>query len=98
MGSGGRKRKLQGVEEEIIGEIDKGNYSNRQEIADMIQEKHGIKVSLPVVARLLKKGAFEMWFSCGESRYSQTAGFFHRSPSPSNGKGKNGQSSAFDAS
>jgi transposase len=60
MGSGGRKRKLQDVEEDIITEVDKGNYSSRQEIADMIQEKHGIKVSLPVIGRLLKKGALSV--------------------------------------
>jgi transposase len=60
MGSGGRKRKLEGVEEDIITEIDKGSYSTRQEIVDMIQEKYGIKVSLPVVGRLLKKGALNV--------------------------------------
>ena len=54
-GGRGPKRKLASVEEEIIKEIDGSNYHTRQEIADMIQEKYGIKVSLPAVGRLLKK-------------------------------------------
>jgi transposase len=57
VGGGGRKRKLIDVEEEIIEEINNNNYHSRQEIADMIQEKYEIKVSLPVIGRLLKKTA-----------------------------------------
>ena len=52
---GGRKRKLGDVEESIIEEIGNNNYHSHQQIADMIQEKYGIKVSLPVIGRLLKK-------------------------------------------
>jgi transposase len=55
--SGGRKRKLAEVEEAIIEEINNGSYHSHQQIADMIYEKHGIKVSLPVISRLLKKTA-----------------------------------------
>ena len=54
---GGRKRKLRYVEGPIIEEICNNNYHSHQQIADMIQEKYGIKVSLPVISRLLKKTA-----------------------------------------
>ena len=52
---GGRKRKLGDLEGSIIEEIDNNNYHSHQQIADIIQEKYGIKVSLPVIGRLLKK-------------------------------------------
>jgi len=52
---GGRKRKLNDFEGEIIEEINSNNYHCHQQIADMIHEKYGIKVSLPVISRLLKK-------------------------------------------
>jgi transposase len=55
VGGGGRKRKLVDVEDSIIKEINSNNYHSHQQIADMIQEKYGIKVSLPVISRLLKK-------------------------------------------
>ncbi len=54
---GGRKRKLVDVEEQIIGELEKGNYHTRQQVADMVWEKFQIKVSLPAIGRLLKKTA-----------------------------------------
>jgi len=52
---GGRKRKLGEVEGSIIEEISNNNYHSHQQIADMILAKYGIKVSLPVIGRLLKK-------------------------------------------
>ena len=55
VGGGGRKRKLVDVEDAIIEEINDNNYHSHQQIADMIWEKFGIKVSLPVISRLLKK-------------------------------------------
>lgn len=54
---GGRKRKLADFEGSIVEEINSGTYHTHQQIADMIQEKYGIKVSLPVIGRLLKKTA-----------------------------------------
>jgi transposase len=54
-GSGGRKGKLVDFEQAIVDEIRENNYHSHQQIADMIEEKHGIKVSLPAVGRLLKK-------------------------------------------
>ena len=55
----GRKRKTAGVEEQIVAELEQGNYHTRQQIADMIREKFQITVSLPAVGRLLKKTASE---------------------------------------
>jgi transposase len=55
VGGGGRKRKLLDVEDAIIEEINSNSYHSHQQIADMIQEKYEIKVSLPVISRLLKK-------------------------------------------
>jgi transposase len=57
VGGGGRKSKLADVEKSIIEEINNNNYHSHQQIADMIQEKYGIKVSLPAISRLLKKTA-----------------------------------------
>ena len=54
--SGGNvKSKLSNIEDIIITEIETGNYSNRQQIIDMIYEKHGIKTSLTALSKLLKK-------------------------------------------
>lgn len=55
VGGGGRKSKLSDIEAEIISEINRNNYRSRQQIADMIKENFGINVSLPAIARLLKK-------------------------------------------
>jgi transposase len=52
---GGRKRKLAGIEQGIIDEINAGNYHSRQQIVDMIEEKFGIRTSTSAVGRLLKK-------------------------------------------
>ena len=54
----GRKRKLEDVEAAIIEEVNTNNYHTRQQVADMILEKHGISISLPAVGRLLKKTTF----------------------------------------
>jgi transposase len=52
---GGRKSKLTDVEIPILEEIKSGAYHSHQQIADKIKKKYGIKVSLPVIGRLLKK-------------------------------------------
>ena len=52
---GGRKSKVRDVEKEIIDEINAGQYHTRQQISDMIYEKHGIKISVNAVGELLKK-------------------------------------------
>ena len=51
----GRKSKTSGSEAEIVAEIEKGNYHTRQQIADMIEEKFHVRVSVATVGRLLKK-------------------------------------------
>jgi len=53
--SGGRKRKMADIEEAIIEEVEKNDYHTQQQIADMIAEKYGLKVSSRTVGRLLKK-------------------------------------------
>jgi transposase len=55
VGGGGGQRKLSSFEAEIIKEIETGSYTNRQQIADMIQERHGIKVCLNTISNFLKK-------------------------------------------
>lgn len=57
IGKGGRRRKLMDVEEEIVCEVENNNYHSQQQIADMVQEKFGIKVSANTIKRLLKKTA-----------------------------------------
>ena len=51
----GRKSKFKDIESEIISEIENGNYQTLQQIADMVYDKYGIKVSIMSVSRLLKK-------------------------------------------
>ena len=51
----GRRSKLKDIESQIVEEIEKGNYQTLQQIADMIQEKFEIRVSIMAVSRLLKK-------------------------------------------
>lgn len=57
IGGGGRKSKTADVEEAIVEEINSNQYHSRQQIADMIFEKHGIKISVNAVGELLKKMA-----------------------------------------
>ena len=52
---GGRKSKLANLENVIIEEIESNNYHSRQQVADMIHEKHGIKISVSAVGKMLKK-------------------------------------------
>lgn len=55
----GRKSKTAEVEELILAELEKGNYHTHQQIADMIQEKFRISISVSAVGRLLKKTGYE---------------------------------------
>ena len=52
---GGRKAKSDGIEKDILNEIEKGNYHTQQQIADMIKEKFNVKMSVSAVGKLLKK-------------------------------------------
>ena len=51
----GRKSKTASVEDQILAELENGNYHTRQQIADMIKEKFQITVSLTAASQLLKK-------------------------------------------
>lgn len=53
----GRKAKSDGLEEQILSELESGNYHTRQQIADMIEEKYHVRMSRSSVGRLLKKTA-----------------------------------------
>lgn len=51
----GRKAKTSGIEEQILAELDSDNYHTRREIADMIEEKFHVRMSVSAVGRFLKK-------------------------------------------
>ncbi len=51
----GRVGKAAGIERQIMDELEKGNYYTRQQIADMINEKFHIKMSVSAVGNMLKK-------------------------------------------
>jgi transposase len=55
VGGGGGRGKLADIESAIIEEITQNDYHSRQQIADMVLEKYGIKVSRDSIRRLLKK-------------------------------------------
>ena len=54
----GSQSKIAGLEAEIVAEIEKNNYHTRQQIADMIEEKFHIHISVATVGRFLKKTTF----------------------------------------
>ena len=71
----GLKRKTSGLEAEIVAEIEKENYHTRQQIADMIEEKFHVHVSVASVGRLLKKKrnqAAKEWVVASKSRHRKT--------------------------
>jgi transposase len=51
----GRKSKFADIEQQVLEEINKGNYHTQQQIVDMVKEKFNVDVSLMAVSRLLKK-------------------------------------------
>lgn len=56
---GGRRAKSSGIEDEILSELESGNYHTRQQVADMIKDKFGISMSVSAVGKFLKKTASE---------------------------------------
>ena len=52
---GGRKSPLADYESAIIDEITNNAYHTKQQIADMVFEKYGIKVTQQAIGKLLKK-------------------------------------------
>lgn len=74
----GRKPKIEGLEEQILAELDSNDYHTRQEIVDMIEEKFHVRISRSTVGSLLKKRISmvkERVNSC-ESRPTKTEGVF----------------------
>jgi transposase len=51
----GRKRKTEGIEEQVWQELDTGKYSTHKQVADMLKEKFGISASVNLAARLMKR-------------------------------------------
>ena len=51
----GRKRKTEGIEEEVFRELDTGKYRTHKAVADMLNEKFGIKGSVNLAARLVRR-------------------------------------------
>jgi len=64
VGKGGRKGKLEDLEDAIVEEIESGDYRSRQQIVDMVYEKFGIKTSISAVSRLVKKNGVKR-LKCG---------------------------------
>ena len=54
-GGRGRKSLTADVEQQIVKELEEGSYHTRRQIADMIQDKFQIKISVSAVGKLLKK-------------------------------------------
>ena len=51
----GRKRKTDGIEEQVWAELDTGNYRTHKAVADMLKDKFDIDASLTLAARLMKR-------------------------------------------
>ncbi|MBO6294069.1 MAG: hypothetical protein J6N51_17705 [Selenomonas sp.] len=51
----GRKRKTDGIEEQVWAELDTGKYRTHKAVADMLKEKFGIDASVNLAARLMKR-------------------------------------------
>ena len=54
-GGRGRKSLTADVEQQIVKELEEGSYHTRRQIAEMIQDKFQIKISVSAVGKLLKK-------------------------------------------
>lgn len=61
----GRQGKCARIEQQILAELESGNFRTRQEIADMVEDKFHIKVSRSCIGRFLKKRRqmAEMWIT-----------------------------------
>lgn len=49
----GRKRKTEGIEEEVFAVLDKEEYENYQQVVDMLREKFGIVATRQLASRLV---------------------------------------------
>jgi transposase len=90
---GGRIGKAKGFEAAIAEELEKNNYHTRQQIADMILEKFGIRMSVSAVGKLLKKRhqAIEEWLNTRKSKCLGSAGVLRHYTAALNVKGEGEQ-------
>ena len=51
----GRKSKLVNIEDQVVAELEKGNFHSQQQIADMIKKTFHITISRAAVGQFLKK-------------------------------------------
>ena len=51
----GRKKKTEGIEEQVWAELDTGNYRTNKAVADMLKAKFGIEASVNLASRLVKR-------------------------------------------
>lgn len=51
----GRKKKTEGIEEQVWAELDTGKYHTNRAVADMLKEKFGIEASANLASRLVKR-------------------------------------------
>ena len=51
----GRKKKTEGIEEQVWVELDTDNYHTNKAVADMLKENFGIEASVNLASRLVKR-------------------------------------------
>ena len=51
----GRKKKTEGIEDEVFAELDKGEFRTRKDVIRILKEKFGIETSINLVSRLMKR-------------------------------------------
>ena len=51
----GRKRKTEGIEEEVFAVLDKEEFENYQQVVDMLKEKFGIVATRQLASRLVSR-------------------------------------------
>ena len=51
----GRKKKTEGIEEEVFAELDKGECKTNQQVVDMLKEKFDIGATTQLASRLVKR-------------------------------------------
>lgn len=63
----GRKKKTEGLEDEIFAELDKGNCKTHQQVVDMLREKFGVVASTQLASRLVKRWRQDRAGAVGEA-------------------------------
>jgi len=93
--SGGKTQsKVEDIESAIIEEVEKNDYHTQQQIADMVEEKFGVKVSSRSIGRLLKKNEMKR-LKCGslpaKADVKKQRNFYDAVLQPLMEKAKNGE-------